>query len=83
MLSPWNRRYDLGIKRQRYEQRGLPELWLIDPAGPSALVLRRSSGTMADPSAGFDVELKLMASDELTSPQLPGFHVTVADLLPP
>lgn len=78
VLSPSTRRYDLGIKRRRYAENGLPELWIVDPRSPSALLLRRSGPT----APGFDVELALGADDELRSPQLPGFSVRLRALFP-
>jgi Uma2 family endonuclease len=52
--SPSTWHYDVGAKRQRYEQYGLPELWLVDTTGRVVTALRRSG-----PSApGFDVEQK-------------------------
>jgi Uma2 family endonuclease len=77
VLSPSTRRYDLGIKRQRYEEQGFPELWIIDPKRPSATILRCA----APASRAFDLELALGPHDELTSPQLPGFAVRVGDLI--
>jgi Uma2 family endonuclease len=81
VLSPSTRRYDLGVKRERYEQTCLPELWVVDPrreARTPARVLRRS-----EPKAPtFDLDLRLSIDDELTSPQLSGFALGLRDLLP-
>lgn len=81
VLSPSTRRYDLGVKRERYEETGLPELWVVDPrreARTPARVLRRS-----EPKAPtFDLDLRLSIDDELTSPQLSGFALGLRDLLP-
>lgn len=76
--SPSTWRYDLGIKKSRYEEQGLPELWLVDTIARTVLVYRRS-----EPGTDFDVELELTESDELTSPQLPGFALPVAKLFLP
>jgi Uma2 family endonuclease len=74
--SPSTWRYDIGAKRFRYEQHGLPELWLVDLASRSVIVCRRSS-----PEAqAFDVTLELGEAETLTSPQLPGFAPPVADV---
>jgi Uma2 family endonuclease len=78
VLSPSTRTYDLGIKRRRYAENGLPELWIVDPKAATALVLRRS----APGAPAFDVEIDLGADGRLCSPQLPGFGVRVGDLLP-
>jgi Uma2 family endonuclease len=80
VLSPSTRRYDLGAKRARYEQQGLPELWVIDPRPGAAVpvrILRRS----APGAEAFDVELTLGADGVLASPQLDGFSLAIADLL--
>ena len=80
VLSPSTRRYDLGVKRERYEETGVPELWIIDPRQGALVpghVLRRS-----EPKAPtFDLDLRLSLDDELTSPQLSGFALGLRDLL--
>ena len=72
--SSW--RYDVGAKKRVYESGGLPELWLVDDASESVLVYRRS--TPKSPS--FDLALELRAGESLTSPQLQGFELSVAEL---
>jgi Uma2 family endonuclease len=75
--SPSTWHYDVGVKRTRYEQHGLPELWLVDTSDRTVLVLRRST-----PGAGrFDVEVKLTADEVLTSPLLPGLELRLAEVL--
>ena len=69
--STW--RYNLGVKKTRYEQHGLTELWLVDTVARSVLVFRRS----APRAAGFDVALEFESGDQVTSPQLPGFALPV------
>lgn len=81
VLSPSTWRSDLGTKRMRFEEQGLPELWLIDPrpgANPVVRVFRRSSPEQTT----FDLDLTLRVDDVLTSPLLEGFSVKVRDLLP-
>jgi Uma2 family endonuclease len=74
--SPSTWRYDIGAKKARYEQYGLPELWLVDTAADIVLVFRRSS-----PQApSFDVSLELGRGDALTSPLLPGFALALDEL---
>jgi len=75
--SPSTWRYDVGRKRELYEHHGARELWLADTASRTLLVYRRSR-----PEAGFDVALELGADDVLSSPLLPGFAVTVGELIP-
>jgi len=77
--SPSTWRYDIGPKKARYEQQGLPELWLVDTAADVVLVFRRSSAR----AASFDVCLELARGDALTSPQLPGFALALDELFGP
>lgn len=74
--SPSTWHHDIGVKKRRYEQHGLPELWLVDTAAPVVMVFRRSSPAAAE----FDVEVELAVDDVLTSPLLPGFTLRLADL---
>ncbi|MDQ3935991.1 MAG: Uma2 family endonuclease [Actinomycetota bacterium] len=74
--SPGTWRYDIGAKKDAYERGGLRELWLVDDAGGCVLVFRRSRGD----TPGFDVALELAAGEHLTSPLLPGFTLSVAQL---
>jgi Uma2 family endonuclease len=81
VLSPSTRSNDLGKKRIRYEQHGLPEMWLIDPrpgANPVVRVFRRPEPGVP----AFDLNLTLRVGDVLGSPQLEGFSVKVRDLVP-
>ena len=74
--SPSTWRYDVGVKKQLYEARGLPELWLADPDARTVLVYRRSH-----PSAkAFDVALEPGPGDSLASPQLRGFELALDEL---
>jgi Uma2 family endonuclease len=80
VLSPSTRHYDLAIKRTRYEERGLPELWIIDPVMAkrvAARVLSRSDRARSR----FDQEAVLDADDVLESPQLPGFALPLKEVL--
>jgi len=74
--SPSTWRYDIGPKKARYEQYGLPELWLVDTPVEEILIYRRS--TPQAPT--FDVCLELARGDALTSPQLPGFALALDEL---
>ena len=74
--SPGTWRYDVGAKRAVYERGGLPELWLVDDRAQSVLVCRRSAP--AEPT--FDVALELACGEALTSPQLPGFALSLDEL---
>ena len=75
--SPSTWHYDVGAKRRRYEQYGLPELWLVDTTGRVVTVLRRSEAAVRT----FDVEQKVTVDEALTSPLLPGFALPLAEVL--
>lgn len=75
--STW--RYDIGAKKSAYERAGLPELWLVDTAADAVLVFRRSSAK----AAAFDVALELTVDDDVTSPLLPGFALSVRGVFEP
>ena len=77
--SPSTWRYDIGPKMARYEQYGLPELWLVDTAADEIIVYRRS--TPKAPT--FDVSLELAHGDTLTSPLLPEFALALDELFGP
>ena len=72
--STW--RYDVGVKKRVYEVARLPELWLVDDASETVLVYRRSTLR----SDTFDVALELGSGEAVTSPQLPGFELTLDEL---
>jgi Uma2 family endonuclease len=74
VLSPSTRTYELVRKRADYARIGVDELWLIDPDGPTAYVLRRE-GTE------FALVDDLDADGLLTSPQLPGLAIRLGALL--
>jgi Uma2 family endonuclease len=77
--SPSTWRYDIGVKKTRYEQHGLPELWLVDTAADEVIVFRRSQPR----APTFDVSLELARGDALTSPLLPGFALAIDELFGP
>lgn len=77
--SPSTWRYDIGRKKSMYEANGLPELWLVDGFGHVVLVFRRSRSN----SPVFDVSHELARDDALTSPLLPGFALSLAELFGP
>jgi Uma2 family endonuclease len=77
--SPSSWHYDIGVKKRRYEQHGLPELWLVDTAASVVMVFRRSSATAPE----FDVEFELAVDEVLTSPQLAGFALPLVEIFGP
>ena len=44
VLSPSTRRFDLLLKRDRYQEAGVPSYWLVDPAEPTITVLELRKG---------------------------------------
>jgi Uma2 family endonuclease len=75
--SPATWVYDIGRKRELYERHGLRELWLADTASRTLLVYRRVGDR-----GSFDVQVELTANESLQSPLLPGFAVSVGELMP-
>jgi Uma2 family endonuclease len=71
--STW--RYDIGVKKARYESAGVAELWLVDTRAPSVLVFRRSA-----PQAPAFVALELERRASLASPLLPGLALDLTRL---
>lgn len=76
VLSPSTRLLDAQRKRGDYARIGVGELWLVDPAGPAVLVLRRE-----ERDRDFAVAADLAAHGRLRSPLLPGFALRVGDLV--
>jgi Uma2 family endonuclease len=74
--SPSTWRFDIGAKKAAYEREGLRELWLVDTDAKVVLVFRRS----ALGAGTFDIALEIDAT--LTSPQLDGFELPLAELFP-
>jgi Uma2 family endonuclease len=74
--SPGTWRFDLGRKRELYEQVGVGELWLVDPPGRAVIIFRR--GKPASPR--FDVDAEVGPGENLTSPLLGGFELPVDEL---
>ena len=72
--STW--RHDIGAKKRVYERGGLPELWLVDDRSETVLAYRRTYPR----SPIFDVSLEMGRGETLTSPQLPGFGLSIDEL---
>lgn len=73
--SPGTWALDVGPKLRRYEAAGTTELWLVDPPAASVLVFRRDGS-----GAGFAAAVEIGGAEALSSPLLPGFALTPADL---
>ena len=76
VLSPGTRKRDEGIKRRLFDQRGVREYWMIDPKGRRVVVHRRER----DGSFPLAAELEHGREDNLTSPLLPGFSLSLDEL---
>ena len=71
--STW--RYDVGAKKDLYEERGVPELWLVDTEADEVVVHRRSPG-----SPTFDVTFVVGAGGVLATPLIDDFEIDVRQL---
>ena len=65
-----NRRRDLLIKRQLYGKYGVAEYWVVDSENRSVEVYRLQDNRLESVAT-------LRESDEIVSPLLPGFHLSV------
>ncbi|HEX6099498.1 MAG TPA: Uma2 family endonuclease [Thermoanaerobaculia bacterium] len=72
ILSEGSRRRDEVTKRRLYEQHGVDEYWIVDPA-IDVVKLYRRMGTGFEPA----VELNTESGGAITSPLLPGFALDV------
>ena len=68
-----NRRRDLLIKRQLYGKYGVAEYWVVDTENRSVEVYRLQNDRLESVAT-------LRNSDELVSPLLPGFHLSVSTI---
>jgi Uma2 family endonuclease len=60
VLSPSTRRFDLVLKRSRYEEAGCPGYWVVDPEGPSIVAWELVDGRYVESGrADGDAELVL------------------------
>lgn len=76
VLSPSTRRRDEGIKRKLFDEKGVREYWLVDPKGRRVSVCRRAN----DGSFPVVTTLDHPGDDQLTTPLLPGFSLSVSEL---
>jgi Uma2 family endonuclease len=75
ILSEGTRRNDEVVKKQRYEELGVPEYWIVDPEQQTITVLRLRGTTYQQLS-----ELRSEAGDILRSPSLPRFEASLTDV---
>ena len=73
--SPSTRRRDLGRKMELYAQLRIPEYWFVDLDADRIDVYRLAGDAYGPPAAS------LARGETLTSPNLPGFELEVAEAL--
>ena len=73
VLSPSNLAHDRVTKLRFYERNAVPEYWIVDLVARAVDMYRLEGGRYRAP-------IRVGADDALTSPQLPGFALPVADL---
>ena len=75
ILSPGtqNRQRDLSAKRKLYGKYGVKEYWIVDSENLEVLVLRLEAQALEEIAT-------FKSSDDLTSPLLPGFQLTVSTI---
>jgi Uma2 family endonuclease len=76
VLSPSTRRRDEGMKRKLFDQKGAREYWVVDPQNCRVSICRRS----ADGSFPIVSTLSAAADEQLETPLLPGFELSVSEL---
>ena len=75
VMSPGTRQRDEGVKRRLYERAGVDEYWLVDPESDGVTVLRRNGERFEVVST-----LRRDTGEVLTTPLLPGWTMTLADV---
>jgi Uma2 family endonuclease len=75
ILSKSSYRFDLGVKRERYEHQGVQEYWVLDVDRDTASVFRRRGDRFAPP-----LPLAAETDESLTTPLLPGFELPLREL---
>jgi Uma2 family endonuclease len=76
VLSPGNARKDAVRKLGLYQRYGVPEYWIVPEACDRIEVLR------LDPTGHYGKPLLFVPGEQLTTPLLPGFELTVAKVFP-
>lgn len=75
VLSDGSRKLDETYKRDRFEQAGIKEYWIVDPAVDLVKLLR-----LGDHGYGQPIERRLERKDDLTSPLLGAFRLPLTTL---
>jgi len=76
VLSPSTRRRDEGIKRKLFDQKGVREYWVVDPKAMRVSICRRAE----DGSFPIVTTLEASVDDQLSSPLLPAFSLSMREL---
>ncbi len=76
ILSPSTRRRDEGIKKRLFDQQGVREYWIVDPKNCRVSICRRS----ADGSFTIESTLSAAADEQVQTPLLPGFELSLSEL---
>jgi Uma2 family endonuclease len=75
ILSPGTKARDLGVKRELFDRGGVREYWIIDPNANAVAIYRRTG------DGSFPVAQSLPNdANELTTPLLPGFGLSLEEL---
>src|SRR5262249_52892011 len=74
LVSPGGRERDLVTKREEHAQAGFPEYWLVDPERERVTVLILEG-------KAYRVHGEFRLGEEATSVTLPGFSVSVTELI--
>jgi Uma2 family endonuclease len=75
IVSTGTRRTDEITKRKLYEEHGVLEYWVLDPELEAIKIYRRHDHAFVRVA-----ELSVEGPDVLTTPSLPGFSVTIAEI---
>lgn len=78
VLSPSTRAFDIVRKRTDYARVGVRELWLVDPDGPTALIMRLPDEPREP--AEFVLVEELEPHGVLRTPLLPGLEIPLTTL---
>ena len=76
VLSPSTRRRDEGIKRKLFDQKGVREYWVVDAKAMRVSICRRAE----DGSFPIVTTLEASVDDQLSSPLLPAFSLSMREL---
>jgi Uma2 family endonuclease len=76
ILSDSTRRRDENLKRDRYDQLGVREYWILDGSRKTVRTFRRAQ----DSGFGAETELTAASDQVLTTPLLPGLEIPLREI---